>query len=467
MSPGEGPAKGCSDGRGPMASLASRLHLGLALSLVVLIGAAWWLGHEALHRTTEAYVSSRLRHDAEALLGMLRPGPDGGLHLVPDSLMPIYNQPFSGHYYEIRQASGEVMRSRSLWDQGLDAPPVPPGEEVRTRAQGPDGQRLLIRSAGYAMAGTPLTIAVAEDLTPSTSFLADFERLFGLLAVLGLALMVLVQRRIVQHTFRRLRPVYEDIEGLEQGTRRSLTEAVPAEILPLVAKLNRLLAVYDKRLARSRNAAGNLAHALKGPLHLMLQQIDRPEGLVSGQGRRLCREQVERIHGLVERELRRARIAGGGAPGSIFDPDAELPALQTLLSRMYPDKVLDLNCRTALPGPVAADREDMLEIVGILLDNACKWCEGVVECRLEASAAGLLFVVEDDGPGCPSEELASIAERGVRLDERVAGHGLGLSIVREIVEVYQGRIEMGRSPALGGLLVRVELPVKVARPRSP
>jgi signal transduction histidine kinase len=105
------------------------------------------------------------------------------------------------------------------------------------------------------------------------------------------------------------------------------------------------------------------------------------------------------------------------------------------------------------------DREDMLELVGNLLDNACKWAESEVHCRLDREAEGLLLRVDDDGPGCSDAELAAIGERGVRVDERMDGHGLGLSIVREILDLYHGRLTLGRSPSLGGFRASVELPV--------
>ena len=442
-----------------MTSLQGRLHLGLALSLAVLITAAWALGHESLHRSTEAHVLSRLRHDAEALRGALRHPEDNDVRTRGGLAMPIYGQPFSGHYSKVLVGKGEVLRSRSLWDQDIVVEPLPAGAVEHWTTDGPLGQRLLVRAAGYRFGDHDVTIAVAEDMQPVLGVLRGFERAFALLAVVGLALTMLTQRVIVRRTFARLRPVYRDIDALERGKTRRLTESVPDEIRPLVVKLNRLLAVYDKRLQRSRNAAGNLAHAIKGPLNLIVHQLDRSRGRLDADARDLCRLQVQRVGELVERELKRARIAGGGTPGSVFDPEEELPVLRDLLLRMYPAKTLELDVRIEVPGPLAADREDMLELIGTLLDNACKWTTRRVCCRLERTDGGIRISIEDDGPGCGEEDLAAIAERGVRLDERVAGHGLGLSIAREIAELYRGRLHLGRSDHLGGLSAVVELPV--------
>lgn len=465
-----------------MRSLEARLHLGLGISLAVVIAAAWWLGHAALHRSTEAYVLSRLQHDAEALLGILAPSepvPDAqvetrseprtqsrsefrsgeGLQLGSDGLGPIYQQPFSGHYYEAIGPDGARSLSRSLWDQRLAAEPLPAGRVTEWETRGPLAQRLLVRSAGYRIGDATVTIAVAEDLNPLLVELQVFERLFAVLAIGGLVLMLLVQRLIVQRALRRLQPIYHDIDALERGTTGSITEAVPLEILPLVRKFNALLAVYGQRLERSRNAAGNLAHALKTPLNLLLQQLERLDDAPGPAQRQRCIEQVQRVQTLVERELKRARIAGGVRPGSTFNASADLPVLIELLERMHADKGLTICCTNRVVAPLMVDREDMLELVGNLLDNACKWANSQVRCRLEPGAEGPLLTVDDDGPGCSEDELAAIGQRGVRIDERVDGHGLGLSIVREILDLYNGRLTLGRSPSLGGFRASVELPV--------
>lgn len=446
----------------PGDSLENRLSLGLGLSLALLIGAAWWLGHAALHRTTDAYVLSRLEHDTQALLGRLE--HIGDVERAAHHLLPVYRQPFSGHYFKVL-THGDAVRSRSLWDQDLDVAPVSVGEVRTWHTDGPAKQPLLVRAAGYRVAQGSVTIAVAEDLSALLGTLRGYERMFAVLAVVGLLAMLVLQRLILRRSFRRLVPVYDDIDALERGATSRLTEQVPAEILPLVRKLNGLLAVYEQRLTRSRNAAGNLAHALKGPLSLMRQRLQaltdagaEPEPADSP--RRVCAAEVERITALVERELKRARIAGRARAGSVFDPERELPDLKRLLLAMYRHKTLAIDCRNQLAGPVALDREDLLEILGTLLDNACKWAEGQVRCTLAPADAGtgLRMVVEDDGPGCDAAELARIARRGERLDEQVDGHGLGLAIAREIAESYGGSLRLGRSVGLGGFLARVDLP---------
>lgn len=441
-------------------SIEGRLQFGLGFSLALLIVGAWWLGHQALHRAAEAYALSRLQHDGEALLGALEISPEGAPVLGRRGIPPVYEQPYSGHYHLVLVDDQKPLQSRSLWDRGLESRHLSPGQIAHWRVVGPLGQDLLVWGGGFERNGHVLSVMVAEDLATLQGPLQSYERLFALIAILGLGAMLLVQRWILRRAFARLRPVFQDIDALERGAATALTEAVPTEILPLVAKINGLLRVYAKRLERSRNAAGNLAHALKGPLGLMVRELDSRSDPLDAAARARLSDQVGTVRGLLERELKRARLAGDGIPGLGFDPQAELPVLQRVLQAMYPGKHLELDCAGPPAGVAPVDREDMLELVGTLLDNACKWSRGQVRCRCELGTRALRLVVEDDGPGCPETELAIIAGRGARLDESVQGHGLGLSIAREIAELYGGRLELGRSATLGGLLAEVRIPLR-------
>lgn len=442
-----------------MRSLESRLQIGLGASLFVLLGTVWWIGYEALHRTADAFVLSRLEHDAEALVGALTRRPDGHLEVGDQRLTPVYHQPYSGHYFVIETQDGQRIRSRSLWDQDLADRPLPPGASAHWRAVGPEQQRLLVWEGGYHLDGLDFALAVAEDVSALDRALAFIDRLFAGLALVGLIVMLLVQRFVVRRAFAALTPVYRDIERLESGQTVALTERVPGEILPLVRKLNRLLRHFAQRLERSRTAAGNLAHGLKGPLSLLRQQLQDPDLTIDPASRQALIEQVERLRQLAERQLKRASLAGAGGAGIQFDPHAELPTLARLLGRIHAPKVLDIQLDLRTSGSLNLDREDMLELLGNLLDNACKWATTQVRCGVMERGDELVICVEDDGPGCSEQEIAAITERGVRLDEQVIGHGLGLAIAREIVESYQGVLSFERTDELGGLCVDVRLPL--------
>lgn len=281
-----------------------------------------------------------------------------------------------------------------------------------------------------------------------------FKWLFPFLAAGGIVAVLVVQGVVIRRVFRRLDRIRAELQALEAGQISKLDEAVPAEIHPVVTEFNHLLSLMQERLERSRNSLGNLAHALKGPLNLLVQYLDQEPDASNNQQARL---QAERIRQLTERELKRARLAGQGNTTQRFDPRVELPVLVDVLARIHHKSPRCITLDIASDITRFGDREDMLELVGNLLDNACKWATGQVRCQLASVAGHVQIVVEDDGAGRTATELQQMAERGVRLDESVEGHGLGLAICKDIVKLYGGTLAFGRSAALGGLRVSVTL----------
>ncbi len=438
-----------------MRSLEQRLHLGLALALIVLMGLMWFIGSQAVRSMTESFVASRLAHDAEGLLAAMRFGP-GREELQWRRINQVYAQPLSGHYYVVRFEDGRLLRSRSLWDQSLKIPQLAPGESVHRLVEGPSGQRLLLLSRGFQKAGRRFTLGVAEDMSPVHAEQDYFIRWFAALALAGLLLILLVQSLVVRRTFRRLETVREEIRRLGQGQATALSEDVPTEVLPLVREFNHLLRLLSQRLERSRNGLGNLAHALKGPLNLLTQYFDGRVRDGSERDRQAAL-QTERIRLLMDRELKRARLAGQDLPSRRFDPARELPDLIAVLQQVHRNRALSIDYRLGRGVQPFGDREDMLELLGNLLDNACKWAHSRVLCRIR-DGEPLEILVEDDGVGLEDEQIAHLTRRGTRLDENVEGHGLGLAIVGDIVKLYGGRMDFRRAAGMGGLCVRISLP---------
>ncbi len=443
-----------------MNSLERRLQIGLGLSLVLLIGALWVVGNQSVRGLTEDFVASRLEHDAESLLAALVLDSDR-TKLRWRRLNQVYSQPLSGHYYIVRFGEGDVFTSRSLWDHFLDIPTLSPGDAARLYKAGPAGQKLLILVKGFHKSGIDITLAVAEDLSPIQARRDRFKLGFSLLAFVGLLLLLLVQRLVVRRSFHSLEAVRDDVRNLEQGKTVKLCENVPLEILPLVQEFNHLLSLLTQRMERSRNAVGNLAHALKGPLNLLTRYFDTGKGHEQTPQNAQAWAQIERIRSLMERELKRARLAGKGVSGQHFNPHLELADLAKTLQLIHQDRALDIRLQADDDIPMFGDREDMLELLGNLLDNACKWAESRVVCRMTLDD-GVRMIIEDDGPGLTEQELAALTRRGVRLDETVEGHGLGVSIARDIVKLYEGTILFRRSPELGGIRVEVVLPLETS-----
>ncbi len=444
-----------------MGSLRSRLNVGLAVGLLAVFVLQWLLVSLAIRHAAEGYVFTRLEHDIDGLLAGLTVTGAGRLRIDGARLGPIYQTPFSGHYFRLASA-GELIRSRSLWDQDLPEVRLPAGRRDVRRVTGPLAQPLLVLTRAFAFRGRPLTISVAEDLTSLDREIREFSLRYALISTAALALLLTVQGLIVRIGVKPLKRLRADLLRLERGEITQVDAVAPREIEPLVQELNRLLVAMRERLRRSRQALGNLAHALKTPLTLLTDLAARPELRALPDIQRELAVHTAAIDRLIERELKYARLAGAVSAGMRFAFDEEVPALIETLRAIHREKDLVIDYRSSAHPVVSADREDMLELLGNLLDNACKWSRKAVRIRVETGDR-LTILVEDDGPGCAPGELDRLTERGARLDESARGHGLGLAIAREIVEAYGGRLEFRRSSELGGLAVAVSLP----RPDAP
>lgn len=443
-----------------MNSLERSLQIGLVISVLVLMLLFWWAGSLASKLLSESLVYQRLEGDAGSILAALEfPELELDAPRFGDvQLNPAYEVPYSGKYYVINLATGGAISSRSMWEQGIETGDIAPGEKAKIRRLGIAGEQLLVWAGGFSKNGHLFTITVAEDITPITERLTVFKLYFAAIALLLLIALLLVQHLIVRYSLNKLDVVRANIRKLEHGKAVALAEDVPSEVLPLVQEFNRLLMLFDQRLKHSRNSVGNLAHSLKGPLNLLLRASNE-ESHDSDEDRRLqVKQNAELIRQLIERELKRARLAGRSSVGRIFDVRDELPALTGLLKQVYSDKQVAIRSHIGPDVELLFDREDMLELIGNLLDNAVKWAHSRVSFNIVMND-GVRIDVEDDGPGCSPEQLHLLTERGVRLDENVDGHGLGLSIVKDIVETYDGSINFGKSENLGGLCASVHFPV--------
>jgi signal transduction histidine kinase len=317
-------------------------------------------------------------------------------------------------------------------------------------------QSLLLLHTEYRKFGQNISITVAQDYTPVKASFALVQRIGLGLGLAALILILVLQRVTVRRALRPLDKARDQIFQLQQGQRSQLDDEVPVELEPLVAQINHLLAHTEDSLKRSRNALGNLGHALKTPLAVLMSLAERQTLEQHPQIRETLRAQLQQIQQRLERELNRARLSGDALPGARFDCAAELPGLFSTLQMIHGDH-LALSSEVA-PGLVLPwDREDILELLGNLTDNACKWADSHVCLTITQDTQGYCLLIDDDGPGIPESRRDEVLGRGNRLDEQVTGHGLGLGIVKDIVEAWGGRIQLSDS-ALGGLQVRIDLP---------
>ena len=441
-----------------MTSLQARLSTGLILALALLTLLAVAIGGYSLRQMTESFVAARLEHDLEAVLAALSFDASGQPQLATERISANFRQPYSGRYYQIETARGELC-SRSLWDADLALPPLAADRVTRAFVTGPQEQRLLLVGRVFRVQNQPVAIAVTEDFTPVNAGLRRLLLEFILIAVVLFSALLWLQRLIVQRGLAPLDQVRRELPRLARGEIPQLSLEAPAEVRPLVAELNRLLELLNQRQRRSRHALGNLAHALKTPLTVLTQLAEHPPppGDAAGWWRDL-RQQLQHIRALTERELKRARIAGSGAPGQRVLLDREVKDLIATLRRIHRDREIAIEARIPPSSGFAGDRDDLLELLGNLLDNACQWAKTRVRLTASADAANLWLRIEDDGPGCPLDQLDELRQRGTRSDESRAGHGLGLAIASDIVAQYGGVLRLSRSEALGGFLAEAALP---------
>jgi len=438
-----------------MNSLEHRLHLGFAISLIVLMTLLGWAQISVMRQQTESIISGRSEHDSQSLLASLQFDETGALNINTARLGSVYSQPYSGHYYQILLDDRiEAVRSRSLWDTSLSFSRPDVGKSRTLELTGPDNQSLLIHVSSYLKDNHTVTIAIAEDVTPIFEQQHFYTLLFIGVAIVALILLLLVQRLIVQFSFRPLKQIQQEIQQLSDGQQGRLTEKVPNELQPLVAEINHLLLLMTQRLERSRNALGNLAHTLKGPLNLMMQMADNDNLQHYPDMQADLKEHTSRMQQIINHELKRARLAGAGVPGQQFIPDQELPNLVKVLQQIHHNKTLKFDCHIAQGPIVDTDRDDMLELLGNILDNSCKWAKSTISCTI-TTEPDMLITVEDDGPGCTSAQIDQITQRGIRVDESIQGHGLGLAIVKEIAQIYCFNLILDQSPTLGGLRIRL------------
>lgn len=433
-----------------MRSIQARLSVGL-VAVLVIVGlltaqVALWLFEQGLQR----YLESGLRSETENLLIALQRGPDG-LKLNQERLLPAYDRPLSGRYFKI-DSGGQTLRSRSLWDDDLPTPDHPGLHNQLVN--GPDHQWLLLLRVDYRRLGQPVAIIVAQDYSPIRRSFSHMRQLGLGIGALAILAILLLQRYIVKRALGPLERARRQIAQLRDGQRRELDPGGAAEVEPLIEQINHLLAHTEDSLKRARHAIGNLGHALKTPLAVLLNLSDSGR-LAAPDARARVNEQLEIIQQRLGRELNRARLAGDAVPGARFDCGQELPGLMQTLAVIHGEH-LDLQVE-APPGLVLArDREDVLELLGNLLDNACKWADATVRLNLTGVAGSFRIEVEDDGPGIEPARRQQVLERGRRLDEAVQGHGLGLGIVRDIVEAWGGELRLETS-RWGGLQVVVEV----------
>ena len=448
-------------------SLAFRLIAAAAVWTLFALVAGGLILSDAFRNSVQDDFDSELRSELDQLAAAAGHDPNGEILLDQQYLAVKYQPIYSGEYWEITSI-GKVekpLTSRSLFRRLLvfsDKVDLP-NRFVAGHGDGPDGQHLRIigRRIDFPIDATAKTddsrgymFYVASDMGDLNARIDAFNGiLFWSFVVLGVSLVaaVFLQVRIGLQPLRR---VTLALHRIRDGSARRLDGRFPSEIEPLALELNSLIEHSAEVVGRARSYVSNLAHFLKTPLTVLASEAAAQPGPLADQVNR----QVETMRRQVDHYLARARAAGAlDVLGNRTQVTQVLDDLDRTLRRIHRDRaiVIDVACPENLA--FRGERQDLEEMAGNLIDNACKWAASRVRVTAQSSGAQFTLTVEDDGPGLTPQQREQVGERGERLDESVPGTGLGLAIVRDIAKLYDGGLDLGASE-LGGLAAKLTLP---------
>lgn len=443
----------------PLGSLARRLLLAaLVFVTVALVVAGLAIGF-ILHRFVRGQIDGRLDAQIVAIRSGLEQGV-GGPRLARDFDGPPFDREGSGWAWQVRRGE-TVLRSASLGRDDLPVPAGPRLDDASERPQPADGvdargRGLILRVLALPGqdGGAPTVIAASAPASALRGPLREALTTLALaLAVLGLCLIggVLAQVRLGLAPLQRLRA---DLSEVRVGRRERVPAEQPAEIRPMVAELNALLDQNAANLERARTHVANLAHGLKTPLATLTLALADPARNADG----ALRELVGSMDRQIRHHLRRARAAAleGSARGRV-GLAAHVDDLAATLGRLHAGKGAAIRTDIAAGLTLSCEGQDLDEMLGNLMDNACQWCRGQVRVSAAQVDGAIAIRVEDDGPGLEPAAASSVLRRGQRLDETVPGNGFGLSITLELAELYGGGLTLDRS-SLGGLRATLVLP---------
>ncbi len=433
--------------------------------LVAFFGLTVYLLDRVFQRAAER--SLRELIDAQMVALIAAADPDGPESVTPTAVLETrFDTPGSGLYAEIRSASGEsIWRSQSTVGTAVQfGPPLEGGQRSFFYAAiAGTPIRLAVASRGIVwddLHGKParFTFSVATSLETYEAQLASFrQQMVGWFAGLAM-LLVATLALLLRWLLKPVRRLEREIKEVEAGTREHLGEAWPRELAAVTSNLNALLDGERERIRRYRDTLGNLAHSLKTPLAVMRQSLG-----AGGASKDALNTEIDRMSGIIEHQMKRAAASGGVLLGQApVDLAPIVGELRVALLKVYGNKDLLFETALAPDAQFIGDRADVTELLGNLLDNACKWAKGRVRIAVSvneqlASRNALQLIIDDDGPGIAEADRARVLERGGRADEATPGYGLGLAMVHDTVALYGGSLRIDSS-SFGGARLELALP---------
>ncbi|MGZ8367692.1 MAG: ATP-binding protein [Rhodoplanes sp.] len=452
-------------------SLAFRLFLSATTWTVVILFATGVslssLYHEAVERSFDRRLGVYLRTLVAAIAAPEEGSDRGSLSLGE----PLFDLPLSGWYWQVTHLNTpkpETRLSRSLWDGTL---PHLADRQVqattdgtrRSYIDGPEDQRLRLveRTVDLGEEGRYL-VSIAGDPQEIEEEMRAFNQTLAITFVMLAAVLLLITMFQVRFGLAPLKRISESLAAIRTGRAERLEGQFPVEIEPLARETNALIDANRQVVERARTHVGNLAHALKTPLSVIVNEAAAHSGEpFAGK----MREQADIMRDQVTRHLERARFAARlTVVGVVTEVPPVVTALARMMEKLYHERGIQIEVDAPDPVRFLGERQDLEEMVGNLVDNACKWAASRVSITVESETrAGkglppaVRIVIDDDGPGLSATEREQVAQRGQRLDETKPGSGLGLSIVLELAALYGGSLNLSPAP-IGGLRAELVLP---------
>lgn len=417
----------------------------IAITLIASLALfhSWWADNLYLKVQKQ-----QLQHEGRALAHHLN-------HTTPEqrTSLSLSLPMHSSHIYFIRSATSNWSSTPQLTsdfplDEWFNQAGFYEFEDLNAR-------NFLVLSQSFS---EDMHFLVVQETTASLAELDKNHSYMLFAIILALTLVLILQQKVIRETFSKLDPVKSQIDALQRGEKPNLPESKISEISPLVNAINQLLGYLHSRNERSKNAVGNISHAMKTPIAVITQIAETKDNGLTSEARELLIEQADQLNLIISSELKRARVSGRGHQSERFSIKTAIENLASTLKLIYPDKPLQFELEIAENIHFPGEQSDFNELMGNLMDNAAKWSCNQITVDIRSDKEQLEILVQDNGPGCSQEEIARLTRRGVRLDEQAKGHGLGLNIVQTIIEQYQGDICFANTQPTG-FAVTINIPL--------
>lgn len=444
-----------------MMSLSARIALGASVVLAIFIALTALALDKAFHDSARSATRERLWGQIYLLMAAAEVSAQGRLS-IPTSLPEArFTLPGSGLYAHIVESNGNVAwRSQStLGTQVLFSTSLAAGNHRFERREDSNGQPYYVLSYGINWTSDgrryPFTFTVAEDLAGFYAQIRRYRRsLWGWLGAMALLLLI-TQAVTLRWGLRPLRRVASELAAVESGRQEQLKEMYPRELKGLTDNLNALLRHERTQQKRYRDALADLAHSVKTPLAVLRSALSGEQH--AHRFARTVEDQIGHMDHIVQYQLQRAATAGRTILSAPVPIKPVLLKIIDSLKKVHHNKRVEARVDVYDKDSFRGDEGDLMELLGNPLDNAFKWCRSKVRVSTDHSNGHLIISIDDDGSGIGAAQADRFLKRGVRADSAVPGHGIGLAIVRDIVQAYEGRISI-RASDLGGAQIRIELP---------